>query len=278
MDRAPIVGTGLPAVLTIENLVIEFDTPHGPFRAVDRVSLAVAPGRTTALVGESGSGKSVCALSILGLLPRPPARFLGGTISFEGRDLLALPEADLRQVRGNRIAMIFQEPMTSLNPVFSVGEQVIEVLRLHRGLSRGQARKSALDLLEQVKIPDAQRKIDAYPHQLSGGMQQRVMIAMALAGDPAVLIADEPTTALDVTIQAQILKLLRELQDDTGVGILLITHDFGVVAELADEVLVMHAGRIIERGTTTAIFEHPRQPQTRLLLATAAALSRQESP
>jgi len=249
-------------LLQIEGLRTYFDLEEGTVRAVDGVSLQLARGETLGLVGESGCGKSVTAMSILQLNPVPPARYESGRILFEGRDLLTLPSKDLRAVRGNQIAMIFQEPMTSLNPVYTVGHQIGEVLRLHRGMRPDEARRHSIEMLKKVGIPSPTERIDSYPHQMSGGMKQRVMIAMALACDPKLLIADEPTTALDVTIQAQILELLAEMQDELGMSILLITHSLGVVAETAEHVAVMYAGRIVEYATTAALFAAPRHPYT----------------
>jgi peptide/nickel transport system ATP-binding protein len=253
-------------LLEIRDLVTEFRSDGGWVRAVDGVSFEVAPRTTLGVVGESGSGKSVTALSIMRLIASPPGRIAAGTIRYAGRDLLALPPAQMRAIRGNRIAMIFQEPMTSLNPVFTVGEQVAEAVRLHQRKSRKDARAVAIEMFRRVGIPSPEDRVDAYPHQLSGGMRQRVMIAMALACKPDLLIADEPTTALDVTIQAQILDLLRSLQRELGMAILLITHDLGVVAETCDEVVVMYAGRIVERARTDVLFAAPRHPYTAGLL------------
>jgi ABC-type dipeptide/oligopeptide/nickel transport system ATPase component len=255
-----------PALLRVEDLAVQFESGNSVVRAVDGVSWSVRAGQTVAIVGESGSGKSVSALSVLRLLPEPPARITAGRIHFEGHDLLSQGEADLRRIRGRRIAMVFQEPMTSLNPVYTIGDQVAETMQLHQGMTRRDAWRSAVAMLEKVGIPDAARRVGDYPHELSGGMQQRVMIAMALACEPRVLIADEPTTALDVTIQAQILTLLRDLQSSTGVGIVLITHDFGVVAAMADYVHVMREGRIVEHGEPSQVFEQPRHEYTRALL------------
>ncbi len=260
-------------LLRVDNLSVEFRTDSGVVRAVDGVSWSVRAGRTVAIVGESGSGKSVSALSVLRLLPEPPARITAGQILFEGNDLLTLSEADLRRIRGRRVAMIFQEPMTSLNPVYTIGDQVAEAMQLHQGKSRRDAWRSAVEMLENVGIRDAARRAGDYPHELSGGMQQRVMIAMALACEPSVLIADEPTTALDVTIQAQILALLRELQSSSGVGIVLITHDFGVVAAMADYVHVMRNGRIVEHGEPSQLFEQPRHEYTKELLQAVPRLN-----
>ncbi len=253
-------------LLEIRDLVTEFRTEHGPVRAVDGVSFAIPRRGTLGVVGESGCGKSVTALSIMRLVASPPGRIASGEIRYAGRDLLALSAAEMRAIRGNRIAMIFQEPMTSLNPVFTVGDQVGEAVRLHQGKSRREARAIAIEMFELVGIPSPATRVDDYPHQLSGGMRQRVMIAMALACKPDLLIADEPTTALDVTIQAQILDLLRKLQAELGMSILLITHDLGVVAETCDEVVVMYAGRIVERAPTATLFAAPRHPYTAGLL------------
>jgi oligopeptide/dipeptide ABC transporter ATP-binding protein len=239
---------------------------------VHDVSFDVPRGGTLAVVGESGSGKSVTALSILRLIQSPPGRIEGGKILFEGRDLLTLPEREMRRVRGAKISMIFQEPMTCLNPVYTVGAQVAEALRIHRPVSRRQARDRAVEMLQKVGIPSPAERVDNYPHQLSGGMRQRVMIAMALICEPALLIADEPTTALDVTIQAQILELLRELQGELGMSILFITHDLGVVAEFARDVAVLYAGQVVETGSVQQIFKAPLHPYTRGLLASIPAL------
>jgi peptide/nickel transport system ATP-binding protein len=253
-------------LLRVENLRTHFHTRDGVVRAVDGVSFDVRAGETLAVVGESGCGKSVTAMSILRLLPMPPARIVEGRIAFDGRDLLGLPEPEMRAIRGNAIAMIFQEPMTSLNPVLTIGRQIAEALVLHRGLSYADATARAVDMLRKVHIPEAERRVRQYPHELSGGMRQRVMIAMALACGPRLLIADEPTTALDVTIQAQILELMRELRDETGASIILITHDLGVVAEMAHRVVVMYAGRKVEEAPVEELFERPRHPYTRGLL------------
>ena len=253
-------------LLAVEDLRVYFDTDVGVVHAVDGVSYEIAKGETLAIVGESGCGKSVGAMSILGLVPQPPARVASGRISFEGEDLLRADEARMRQLRGDDIAMIFQEPMSSLNPVYRVGDQIGESLILHRGIDAIEARERAIELLARVGIPAPAQRADDYPHQLSGGMCQRVMIAMALACDPKLLIADEPTTALDVTVQAQILELMRRLQDETGMSILLITHDLGVVAEMAHRVVVMYAGQVVERAPVGAIFDHPSHPYTAGLL------------
>ena len=254
-------------LLAVRDLSVSFDTPGGEVQAVRHVSLDIAAGETVGLVGESGSGKSVTALSILQLLPYPVARHPSGGIRFQGQELLGASETTLRQVRGNRIAMIFQEPMTSLNPLHTIEKQINEVLFVHKGLGRQAARTRTVELLRLVGLPEAERRLDAYPHQLSGGQRQRVMIAMALANEPSLLIADEPTTALDVTIEAQILKLLRDLQARFGMALLLITHDLGIVRKMAARIAVMSQGEIVETGTTTEIFERPRHPYTRRLLA-----------
>jgi peptide/nickel transport system ATP-binding protein len=247
-------------LLEIEDLSVRFDTDDGTVHAVDRMSLTLEPGQVLGVVGESGCGKSVTALSILGLLPATAT--VTGSVRFEGVDLLQAPRSQLRGIRGRKISFVFQEPMTSLNPVFRVGRQVEEVLREHLDLSRRAARDRAVELLDLVRIPDPRRRVDEYPHQLSGGMRQRVMIAMALACDPKILIADEPTTALDVTIQAGILDLLRELRARLGTAIVLITHNLGVVADLADRVVVMYAGRKAEEAPVEELFAHPQHPYT----------------
>jgi peptide/nickel transport system ATP-binding protein len=253
-------------LLRIEGLRTTFRTHNGEIAAVDEVDLGVAKGHTLGIVGESGCGKSVLSLSIMRLVP-PPGRIAAGRILFEGRDLLDLPPAEMRDIRGNRIAMIFQEPMTSLNPVFTIGDQIMEAMQAHDYVATKPAlRARAIAALQRVRIPAAERRFDEYPHQMSGGMRQRVMIAMALACNPDLLIADEPTTALDVTVQAQILDLLRDLQRETGMAIILITHDLGVVAEMADEVAVMYAGRVVERAPGEAIFDDPQHPYTLGLL------------
>jgi peptide/nickel transport system ATP-binding protein len=250
------------ALLVIDDLKVVFHGDKGrTTHAVDSVNLAVRPGRTVGVVGESGSGKSVTFLAVMGLLPKDGSE-VSGRIQFDDIDLLGLGDRKLRDLRGDRLAMIFQEPMTSLNPSYTIGEQIIEVLVRHKGLSRGQARVKAVELLSRVNIPSPERRIDDYPHRLSGGMRQRAMIAMALACDPKLLIADEPTTALDVTIQAQILDLLRELKKESGAAIVLITHDLGVVAELCDDVAVMYAGEIVEQAPVAALFELPQHPYT----------------
>jgi oligopeptide/dipeptide ABC transporter ATP-binding protein len=255
-----------PALLEIDNLRTHFFTSAGVVRAVDGVSYGVRSGETLGVVGESGCGKSVTALSILRLIADPPGRIVDGTIRFAGTNLLDLSESEIEDIRGNDISMIFQEPMTSLNPLLTVGRQISEAIALHRGLSRRDALDQAVEMLRRVHIPEPERRAHAYPHQLSGGMRQRVMIAMAVSCDPKVLIADEPTTALDVTIQAQILDLMRELQDRLGTAIILITHDMGVVAENADRVVVMYAGRKVEEASARELFEFPGHPYTKGLL------------
>jgi oligopeptide/dipeptide ABC transporter ATP-binding protein len=255
-----------PKILEIQNLSVHFHLPEGVVRAVDSVSFELTRGETLGLVGESGCGKSVTALSILGLVPSPPGRIEGGRIRFEDQDLMGMDAERLRRIRGRDISMIFQEPMTSLNPVLSIGRQVAEPLMTHRGLSRSEALAEAAAWLDQVKIPAARRRLDDYPHQFSGGMRQRVMIAMALVCRPKLLIADEPTTALDVTIQAQILSLMRELKEKLNMSLLLITHNLGVVAQTASRVMVMYAGQIVEEGGITDIFDRPFHPYTQGLL------------
>ena len=254
------------AILEIDNLQTHFFTADGVVRAVDGVSYAVRSGETLGVVGESGCGKSVTALSILRLIATPPGRIVNGAIRFEGRNLLALSETEMEGIRGNDISMIFQEPMTSLNPLFTVGRQIGEAIALHQGLSRRAAMSKAVEMLQRVNMPEPEHRAHAYPHQLSGGMRQRVMIAMALSCYPKVLIADEPTTALDVTIQAQILDLMRELQGTFGTAIILITHDMGVVAENADRVVVMYAGRKVEEAAADELFDRPGHPYTKGLL------------
>ena len=253
-------------LLSLRHLVTAFDTDEGYLRAVDDVSFDVYPGKTLGIVGESGCGKSVTSLSILRLIPSPPGFIERGEALFEGRDLFHLSEAQMRSIRGNDISMIFQEPMTSLNPVYKVGSQIIEAIRLHQRVSRRAAKARAIELLDLVGIPAPSERIDSYPHTLSGGMRQRVMIAMALACEPRLLIADEPTTALDVTIQAQILDLLRSLQAELGMSIVFISHDLGVMAEFTHEIAVMYAGKIVEHSETNALFAAARHPYTRGLL------------
>jgi oligopeptide/dipeptide ABC transporter ATP-binding protein len=265
------IATVGPPLLEIDSLSISFMTDAGPERVVENLSFSIRAGETVGLVGESGCGKTVTAMALMGLNPSPPSRVDGGRIVFEGRDLLELGAA-MRDVRGDRIGMIFQEPMTSLNPTFTVGFQIAEVLRIHRGLSKAQARKAAIELLGMVGMGAPERRIAQYPHELSGGLRQRAMIAMAIACRPALLIADEPTTALDVTIQAQILDLIRRLQREIGMSVLLITHDLGIVAEVCERVLVMYAGRIVERADVAVLFRRPRHPYTVGLLASSPRL------
>ena len=260
------MDTATQPLLEVDDLKTYFYTRDGIVRAVDGVSFTVYPGETLAVVGESGCGKSVTSLSILRLIAAPPGKIVNGRLMFQGRDLLGLTEDEMRKVRGNEISMIFQEPMTSLNPVLTIGRQIAEALVLHRGMKRKAALERAVEMLTLVNIPEAARRIEQYPHQLSGGMRQRVMIAMALACNPRLLIADEPTTALDVTIQAQILDLMRGLKEKTGAAIVLITHDLGVVAEMAQRVVVMYAGRKVEEAAVDDLFAHPRHPYTEGLL------------
>ncbi len=248
-------------LLSVNKLKTHFTTPDGVIRAVDDVSFKVDKGKVMGLVGESGCGKSMTALSLMRLVP-PPGRIVSGEMFFDGHDLLKLNSEEIRKLRGNRMAMVFQDPMTSLNPVFSVGNQIAEILRVHKGLKRSEALDKAQSLLQRVGIPDPSRRIREYPHQLSGGMKQRVMIAMAIACEPSLIIADEPTTALDVTIQAQILRLLRELIESSNTALILISHDLGVIAEMADEVAIMYAGKIVEYATTRALFAEPLHPYT----------------
>ena len=250
------------SLLEVKDLKTYFYTDSGVAKAVDGVTFSLDNGKTLGIVGESGCGKSVTSLSIMRLVDPATGRNEGGSIVFDGQDLLTLPEKEMRKLRGNRISMIFQEPMTSLNPVFTIGDQISESLKLHKGLDKKAARDRAIELLELVGIPEAGKRVDEYPHQLSGGMRQRVMIAMALSGDPELLIADEPTTALDVTIQAQILQLLKDLQEKLHMSIIIITHDLGVIAEMADEVAVMYAGDIVEKAPTRALFDDPKHPYT----------------
>jgi peptide/nickel transport system ATP-binding protein len=254
-------------VLDVKGLQTVFFTNSGLLRAVDDVSFRVGRGETLAIVGESGCGKSVTALSIMRLVPNPPGKIVGGSVTFEGTDLLGLDDAEMRAIRGNRISMIFQEPMTSLNPVMTIGQQITEAVRLHRTMSPKDAWQQAVEMLRVVRIPGPEQRAREYPHQLSGGMRQRAMIAMALACRPALLIADEPTTALDVTIQAQILALMLDLQKQLGMGLILITHDLGVVAQTAQRVIVMYAGRKVEEADVEALFADPRHPYTRGLMA-----------
>jgi peptide/nickel transport system ATP-binding protein len=263
-------------LLEVRSLSVQFQTDEGLVRAVEEVSLEVYPGEILSLVGESGCGKSVTALSILRLIPTPPGKIAGGEVLFNGKNLLSLREEEMEKVRGNEISMIFQEPMTSLNPVFTIGDQIMEALILHQGLDKKAARIKAIEMLDRVKIPSPETRVDAYPHQLSGGMRQRAMIAIALSCQPDLLIADEPTTALDVTIQAQVLWLLKEIQREMGMAVILITHDFGVVSEIADRVAVMYAGRIMEQGPIEAIFEEVRHPYTQGALEFPPPIGREE--
>jgi oligopeptide/dipeptide ABC transporter ATP-binding protein len=265
-------------ILELDNLQIEFSTRAGALRAVDGVSLSIAPGETLGLVGESGSGKSVTARAIMRLVATPPGRYAGGRILFEGRDLLALSEGEMQKMRGSQISMVFQDPMTFLNPVYTAGEQVAEAIRTHQGASRAEAKARTIELFRTVGIPNAEDRFSAYPHELSGGLRQRVMISMALSSQPKLLIADEPTTALDVTIQAQILDLLRNLQQEFGMSILLITHDLGVVAEMCDKVAVMYAGRIVEEASIEPIFDNPGHPYTNGLLEAIPNAGRDGAP
>ena len=260
------------SLLDILNLKTYFQVRGGLLKAVDDVSLSLGQGQTLGLVGESGCGKSVTASSVMGLVPMPPGYIAGGEILFDGIDLLKLPESKMRKIRGNKISMIFQEPMTSLNPVFTVGDQVGEVIRLHKKHTRQETREMVIDAFRQVGIPAPETRFREYPHQMSGGMRQRVVIAMALACDPKLMIADEPTTALDVTIQAQILELMNKLKNETGASILFITHDLGVIAEMAQRVAVMYAGQLVEEADVEAIFEDPKHPYTRGLLQSIPVL------
>ena len=261
--------SGSTPLLDVRELCVEFQTRKGVARVLEGVSFALRRGETLGLVGESGCGKSMTALAIMRLIPDPPGRITAGEVVFDGQDLLSLDDASMRELRGNRVSMIFQEPMTSLNPVFTVGEQIAEAVRLHQRIERKAARERAVEMLEAVGIPAARRRVDEYPHQFSGGMRQRVMIAMALACNPGVLIADEPTTALDVTVQAQIFDLISELRSRTGTSVILITHDMGAVAEMTDRVAVMYAGRIVEEGSVEEVLEDPLHPYTQGLIACA---------
>lgn len=265
------------ALLDLRDLAISFQTESGRFRVVDGLNLSVKRGKTLGLVGESGCGKSVTSLSILRLLECPPGHIDSGSVFFDGKDLLTLTEEQMRQIRGNRISMIFQEPMTSLNPVLTIGEQIAEVYRIHQRLNRKEALNRAREMLNLVRIPSPDLRLGEYPHQLSGGMRQRVMIAIALACRPEMLIADEPTTALDVTIQAQILNLMNHLQKELGMSILMITHDLGVVAEVCDDVVVMYAGKAVESGSSEEIFRNPQHPYTQGLLRSVPRLGQKAS-
>ena len=270
---APDLSQAAEQILAIENLKTSFRTADGILRAVDDVSWALAKGEILGVVGESGCGKSMTALSVMGLVPAPPGR-VEGSIRFDGRELVGLPEAEMRRIRGNDISMIFQEPMTSLDPVMRIGKQIAETLILHQDLSRSAAHARAVEMLQRVRMPEAERRAGEFPHQLSGGMRQRVMIAMALACQPAVLLADEPTTALDVTIQAQMLRLILELRREFGTAIVLITHDLGVIAETADRVVVMYAGRKVEEAPVAQLFAQPQHPYTVGLLASVPKVDR----
>jgi oligopeptide/dipeptide ABC transporter ATP-binding protein len=254
------------ALLEVDGLQTHFFTRDGVVRAVDGLSFAVEASKTLGIVGESGCGKSVTALSIMGLIPKPPAKIVAGQVRFEGRDLTTLSEKQLEDVRGREIAMIFQDPMTSLNPTLTIGTQITETIRRHFDVSKAQARRRAVELLEEVQIPNAAARLDDYPHRYSGGMRQRVMIAIALSCNPKLLIADEPTTALDVTVQAQVLDLLEDLRDQHEMAMIIITHDMGVVAEAADDIVVMYAGQIVEQASTLELFDHPEHPYTEALL------------
>ena len=258
--------------MEVKNLATHFYTEGGIVKAVDGVSYDLNEGETLALVGESGCGKSVSALSVMRLIPNPPGQIVDGEVIFEGEDLLKVDLADMRKIRGNRIAMIFQEPMTSLNPLHTVAKQISETLIVHKNMSRTSARERTLELLRLVQLPDPEQRLSSYPHELSGGQRQRVMIAMALSCNPSLLIADEPTTALDVTIQAQVLDLMKSLQEELGMAIMMITHDLGVIADIADEVVVMYAGKVVERGSLDQIFDHPLHPYTKGLLASIPEL------
>ena len=268
-------ATDMVPLLEVKGLGVEFQTRGGTAHVLEDIQLHIQRGETLGLVGESGCGKSITALALMRLIPQPPGRITSGQILFDGQDLLQLPEAQMRRVRGNRISMIFQEPMTSLNPAYSVGDQITESVRLHQGLNAKDGLARAVEMLEAVGIPDALRRVHEYPHQFSGGMRQRVMIAMALACQPDVLIADEPTTALDVTVQAQIFDLIRDLRERSGTAVLLITHDMGAVAEMTDRVAVMYAGRMVEAGPTDVVLSNPCHPYTQGLIACAPGRSPQ---
>ena len=259
-------------LLNVENLITEFDTDEGRVRAVDNVSFQVKPGETVGLVGESGCGKSVTALSIMRLLPQPMGQIAGGKIEFEGQDLSQLSLPEMEKIRGGKIGMVFQEPMTALNPVHTIGRQLTEVLYLHQNIAKDDALRAGIEILDKVGIPSPDVRMGEYPHQLSGGMRQRVVIAMALACKPSLLIADEPTTALDVTIQAQILELIRELQKDMGMAVIMITHDLGVIAETCNDVVVMYAGKLAEKANVYDLFDNPKHPYTKGLLASIPTL------
>jgi oligopeptide transport system ATP-binding protein len=263
----------LEPMLEVRDLAVEIDTRAGVVKAVDGVSLSLRESETLAVLGESGSGKSVTALAIMGLLPKPAGRIVSGEVLFRGRDLVRSSEAELRKVRGERISMIFQDPQSSLNPVLTVGYQIGEALRHHRSVPRREAKAAAIELMDRVHIPDARRRVNDYPHQFSGGMRQRVMIAMALAQEPEIVIADEPTTALDVTVQKQIMSLLKDLQEQHKMGLIFITHDLGVIADTADRLAVMYAGRIVETGTIREVYTKPAHPYTLGLMSSVPAVN-----
>ncbi|WP_425037691.1 ABC transporter ATP-binding protein [Primorskyibacter sp. S187A] len=265
-------------LLSVTDLVVDFKTRAGNARVLDHVSLSIGEGEILGIVGESGCGKSMTALSIMGLIPNPPGQITSGSIQLEGRELVGMAPDELRQIRGKDIGMIFQEPMTSLNPVFTVGEQIAESVRLHEGVTAKAAHARAVEMLKAVEIPEAEARANAYPHELSGGMRQRVMIAMALACRPRMLIADEPTTALDTTVQAQIFDLLQNLQDEMNTAIIMITHDMGAIAELADTVAVMYAGRVVEKGRVETVLSHPDHPYTQGLITCVPHLSAEPAP
>jgi oligopeptide transport system ATP-binding protein len=267
--RRPAAAGGTP-LLEVHDLHVEFRTDYGVVHAVNGISYTLSAGETLAILGESGCGKSVSAQTIMGILDSPPGFVTGGEIRYQGRNLLTMPAKEQRDIRGEEISIVFQDALSSLNPVFTVGAQIGEMFRRHRGASRKEAKKAAIELMDRVRIPSARERVNDYPHQFSGGMRQRVMIAMAIALDPAILIADEPTTALDVTVQAQIMDLLADLQQQTGMGLILITHDLGVVGEIADRVAVMYAGRIVETGATDDVFAAPAMPYTEGLMASIA--------
>ncbi len=265
-------------LLSVRDLVVEFSTRHGPVRAVDNISFDVYPNETVGIVGESGCGKTVTGLTLLQLIPMPPGRIVQGCIEFQGKDLTKVSKKEMEELRGSDISMIFQEPMTALNPVFTVGNQMVDVLRRHKNLTRSQARAAAIEMLAKVGIPVPDKRIDEYPHQLSGGMRQRVMIAMALSCDPKLLIADEPTTALDVTTQAQVMEQIVKLQDEFHMSVILVTHDLGVVAESCDRAIVMYCGNIIETADINDLFERPRHPYTKGLLESIPRIRDQRVP
>ena len=267
----------MSVILSVKDLVVDFHTEEGKLRAVDHVSFNLSENECLGIVGESGCGKSVTSLALMQLIPSPPGVISNGKIVYKDQDLLAIPESDMRKLRGNEISMIFQEPMTSLNPVFTIGNQIEEVLELHEDMNSSQARERAIELLDLVGIPAPKERIDDYPHQLSGGMRQRAMIAIALACNPKILIADEPTTALDVTIQAQILDLLKELQTKLNMAIIMITHDLGVIAEFCDRVLVMYTGQVVERASVKTLFQNPSHPYTEALLKSLPSYSATEN-